>query len=249
MTANTLEATGLRAVGIHRSFAGVKALQGVDLTVAPGAVLGLIGPNGAGKSTLVNILTGYDRPDEGQVLLDDLDVTGQPADKLARAGLARTYQHGHLYSGLTVQENIEVTALATGRTKRQAREDATALLARLGASSWAHTLARTLPHGLERRVGVARALATRPRYVLLDEPAAGLNEGEIGDFGETIRSLAAEGVGVLLIDHNIRLIMAVCDRIHVIVQGKSFLDGTPDEVRGSQELSEAYLGRSGNVGP
>lgn len=234
----------LAAIGIHRAFSGVKALQGVEVTLPRGEVLGLIGPNGAGKSTLVNILSGYDRPDEGRVLLDGADVTGWPAHRLARAGVARTYQRGHLYRGLSVRENVEVAALATGRSRAQARDDATGLLALFRAADRAEQPARTLPHGLERRLGVARAIATRPAFLLLDEPAAGLNEGEIGEFGEVVRSIAATGVGVLLIDHNIRLIMAVCERIHVIVEGQSYLEGTPDEVRGSQALAEAYLGRS-----
>ena len=235
---------GLAAIGIHRAFAGVKALQGVDLRVARGEVLGLIGPNGAGKSTLVNILTGYDVPNEGRVELDGTNVTGWAAYRLARDGVARTYQRGHLYRDLTVRENIEVAALGTGRSRREAAADATELMELLGTSDRSNELARTLPHGLERRLGVARALATKPRYLLLDEPAAGLNEGEIGEFGEVITGLADQGIGVLLIDHNIGLIMAVCARIHVIVEGKSYLEGTPAEVRDSEELAEAYLGRS-----
>ncbi|GGM98518.1 ABC transporter ATP-binding protein [Terrabacter tumescens] len=235
----------LAAVGIHRAYSGVKALRGVDVTLRRGEVLGLIGPNGAGKSTLVNMLTGYDRPDEGAIMLDGTDITGWPAHRLARTGVARTYQRGHLYRDLSVRENVEVAALATGRSRAEARGDATGLLELFGAADRSEQPARTLPHGLERRLGVARAMATRPNYLLLDEPAAGLNEGEIGEFGEVIRSIAATGVGVLLIDHNIRLIMAVCERIHVIVQGRSYLEGTPDEVRGSQALVEAYLGRSG----
>lgn len=247
MTSSAEQSECLKATGIRRSFRGVKALQGVDLTVPRGAVLGLIGPNGAGKSTLVNILSGYDNPDLGAVTMDGVEVTGWPAHRLSREGVARTYQRGHLYGGLTVRENIEVAALATGRSRDQARADSSALLELFGTQDRAESLARTLPHGLERRLGVARAMATQPRYLLLDEPAAGLNDGEIGEFGETIRRISRQGVGVLLIDHNIRLIMRFCDRIHVIVEGTSYLEGTPDEVRGSRALVEAYLGRSGHA--
>jgi branched-chain amino acid transport system ATP-binding protein len=165
----------------------------------------------------------------------------------ARHGLARTFQHGHLFSGLTVRENIVVTAIGTGQHRRAAGETADALLDSFGLQALATHAASSLPHGVERRVGVARALAGSPSYVLLDEPAAGLNEGEIGDFADNIRALRDRGLGVLLIDHNVRLILDVCDRIHVLVEGKTLLEGTPDEVRGSEELVEAYLGRSGSV--
>ncbi|MGJ3508866.1 ABC transporter ATP-binding protein [Enemella sp. A6] len=238
----------LRATGVARSFRGVKALTQVDLSVERGEVLGLIGPNGAGKSTLVNIISGYDRPDSGTIEMDGRDITRLSARARARNGLARTFQQGHTYTGLSVRENIEIAALGTGLRAGAARDLATELMDLMNIRRWSGHVAKTLPHGVERRVGVARALAARPNYILLDEPAAGLNEGEIGEFGEAITSLARErDCGVLLIDHNIRLIMAVCDRIHVVVQGSSYLEGTPDEVRNSEALIEAYLGRSGRV--
>ena len=237
----------LRVTGVTRSFAGVRALTGVTLAVQPGQVLGLIGPNGAGKSTLVNIISGYDIPDEGSVELDGRDVTRLAPQKRARAGLARTFQHGHLFSGLSVRENLVVTAMATGRSRREAQRVAAELVDELHLGQRADQPSGALPHGVERRVGVARALATDPQYVLLDEPAAGLNEGEIGDFAANIRHLRERGLGVLLIDHNVKLILEVCDRIHVLVEGRTLLEGTPAEVRGSEELVEAYLGRSGSV--
>jgi branched-chain amino acid transport system ATP-binding protein len=237
----------LRVTGVSRSFAGVQALAGVSLFVQPGEVFGLIGPNGAGKSTLVNIISGYDMPDSGTVEVDGVDITRSKSFVRARDGLARTFQHGHLFDGLTVRENIEVTALGTGRSRKQAFSLADQLLEEFHLSDRADQPAGSLPHGVERRVGVARALATEPRYVLLDEPAAGLNEGEIGEFADNIRHLSSRGLGVLLIDHNVRLILNVCDRIHVLVEGKTLLEGTPDEVRASDELAEAYLGKSGRV--
>lgn len=237
----------LRVTGVSRSFAGVQALAGVSLFVQPGEVFGLIGPNGAGKSTLVNIISGYDMPDSGTVEVDGVDITRSKSFVRARDGLARTFQHGHLFDGLTVRENIEVTALGIGRSRKQAFSLADQLLEEFHLSDRADQPAGSLPHGVERRVGVARALATEPRYVLLDEPAAGLNEGEIGEFADNIRHLSSRGLGVLLIDHNVRLILNVCDRIHVLVEGKSLLEGTPDEVRASDELAEAYLGKSGRV--
>lgn len=237
----------LLVTGVSRSFAGVQALAGVSLSVRPGEVFGLIGPNGAGKSTLVNIISGYDMPNSGTVEVDGVDITRSKSYLRARDGLARTFQHGHLFDGLTVRENIEVTALGTGMSRKQAFALADELLEEFHLTDRADQPAGSLPHGVERRVGVARALATEPRYVLLDEPAAGLNEGEIGEFADNIRQLSARGLGVLLIDHNVRLILSVCDRIHVLVEGKTLLEGTPDEVRASDELAEAYLGKSGRV--
>lgn len=244
---STQSPRSLSVTGVTRAFAGVQALSGVSLEMKPGEVLGLIGPNGAGKSTLVNIISGYDFPDSGNISLGGVDVTNQKPHKRARHGLSRTFQHGHLFSGLTVRENLEVTALGVGASASKARERAENLLTEFHLHGIADHSAHSLPHGLERLVGVARALAVEPTFVLLDEPAAGLNEGEIGDFAENIRHLRERGLGILLIDHNVKLILSVCDRIHVLVEGKTLLEGTPEEVRSSNELAEAYLGRSGSV--
>jgi branched-chain amino acid transport system ATP-binding protein len=237
----------LRVTGVSRSFSGVQALSDVTLEVTSQAVLGLIGPNGAGKSTLVNIISGYDQPDSGSVSLDGHDITREKPYTRARQGLARTFQHGHLFNGLTVHENIAVTAIGTGQKAKAAHERADALISEFHLEQWSDRPAAALPHGVERRVGVARALAADPSYVLLDEPAAGLNEGEIGEFADNIRSLRDRGIGVLLIDHNVKLILDVCDRIHVLVEGSTLLEGTPAEVRSSDALVEAYLGKSGSV--
>lgn len=237
----------LRVAGVSRSFAGVKALTDVSLSVGPGEVLGLIGPNGAGKSTLVNIVTGYDLPDTGSIVMDGTDITRLKPHKRSRRMIGRTFQHGHLFNGLSVRENIAVTAAATGHGRKASAELAAQLIEEFGLQAWADHAGSALPHGVERRVGVARALATDPKYVLLDEPAAGLNEGEIGEFAANLRRLRDRGIGVLLIDHNVKLILDVCDRIHVLVNGMTLLEGTPDEVRASDELTEAYLGRSGSV--
>lgn len=248
MAADRVPAAALRVHGLHRAYRGVHALRGVNVEIRPHQILGLIGPNGAGKSTLVNIISGYDRPDSGSVMLDGEDLTAYSAVGHVRAGIARTFQHGHLYSGLSVRENVELGALGIGRSRRAARAAATDLMSLLGVSEREGQLARTLPHGVERRLGVARALASDPRYLLLDEPAAGLNDGEIGGFAASIRRIRDErGIGVLLIDHNIRLIMNVCERIHVVVEGRSYLEGTPAEVRSNEALVEAYLGRSGRA--
>lgn len=244
-TAADSAGSGLEVRDVCRAFRSVHALSGVDLSLRRGDIVGLIGPNGAGKSTLVNIISGYDRPDSGVVTVDGVTVNRHRARDRCRSGVARTFQQGHLFGGLTVRENVEVAALATGVSRREAPAIATEMLTRVGADEWADCQAHSLPHGVERRVGVARALASRPAYLLLDEPAAGLNEGEIASFGDAIRQIAAQGTGVLLIDHNIRLILGICHRIKVVVDGRNFLEGTPEEVRNDAALAEAYLGRSG----
>ena len=244
---NASSPRSLKVTGVNRAFAGVKALTDVSLEIIPGQVLGLIGPNGAGKSTLVNIISGYDYPNTGSIALNGTNVTTVKPHKRARQGLARTFQQGHLFSGLTVRDNLEASALGAGASAHQARDRAENLLTEFHIHDIADHAAHSLPHGLERLVGVARALALEPDFVLLDEPAAGLNEGEIGDFADNIRHLRDRGLGILLIDHNVKLIMSICDRIHVLVEGKTLLEGTPEEVRSSDELAEAYLGRSGSA--
>jgi branched-chain amino acid transport system ATP-binding protein len=235
----------LRASAVSRSFDGVQALRGVSLELERGEVLGLIGPNGAGKSTLVNVLSGFDRPDRGRVELAGQDVTGWPAHRRGRRGLSRTFQHSHAFRGLSVRENIEVSALGVGAGWQEARRRAGALLSRLGLERYADAPAAALAHGDERRLVVARALATEPRFVLLDEPAAGLPEAEVPDFAKLVRSIAAEhDAGVLLIDHNMALIMETCDRIQVLDQGNVLAEGTPREIRANLDVAAAYLGEA-----
>ena len=236
---------GFRAAAVSRSFEGVHALEGVTLEIDQHEVVGLIGPNGAGKTTLVNVMTGFDRPTVGHVELEGHDVTTWSANRRGRAGLARTFQHSRSFRGLSVRENVEVAALGVGARPREARRRASELLGLLWLAADANALAATLAHGNERRLGVARALATEPRYVLLDEPAAGLPEAEVPDFAAVIRSVRDDhGAGVLLIDHNMALIIEVCDRIHVLDQGRTLAEGTPDEIRGNLDVASAYLGES-----
>jgi branched-chain amino acid transport system ATP-binding protein len=235
----------LRAAAVSRSFEGVRALQEVSLDLDRSEVVGLIGPNGAGKSTLVNVLSGFDRPDEGTVDLEGRDVTGWRPDKRGRHGLSRTFQHSHAFRGLSVRENVEVAALGVGASGREARRRSDDLLRLLRLAPYADAAAGTLAHGDERRLGVARALATEPRFVLLDEPAAGLPEAEVPDFAAVVRSVRDDhGAGVLLIDHNMALIMDVCDRIQVLDQGRTLAEGTPAEIRANLDVAAAYLGDS-----
>jgi branched-chain amino acid transport system ATP-binding protein len=236
----------LRAVGVSRSFEGVQALTDVDLELARSEVLGLIGPNGAGKTTLVNVITGFDFPTIGRVELEERDVTRWSPQRRGRAGLARTFQHGHAFKGLTVRENVEVAALGVGASSRDARRRGQRLLGALDLEARADESASALPHGDERKLGVARALATEPRFVLMDEPAAGLTEAEVPDLAAVVRSVRDDyGAGVLLIDHNVTLILEVCDRIQVLDQGETLALGTPDEIRKNINVANAYLGGSG----
>lgn len=234
----------LQGRGITRSYRGVKALQDVNIDIPRGRVTGLIGANGAGKSTLVNILSGFDRPDEGAVEIDGEVLPREPAQRRTRRGIARTFQHGHLYPRLTVIENVEVTALACGLSRPRARALSLEVLSELQLEEWSLYEADHLPHGVERRLGVARALASQPSWVLFDEPAAGLNEGEAQHFRETMRALAARDIGVLLIDHNMPLVFGSCDHIFVLGAGRNVIEGTPDEIRHDERLATSYLGNA-----
>ncbi|HEY2309762.1 MAG TPA: ABC transporter ATP-binding protein [Gaiellaceae bacterium] len=229
---------------MSRSFAGIEALRDVSLELRQGEVVGLIGPNGAGKSTLVNVLSGFDRPSSGRVMLEDRDVTRWSAHRRGRHGLARTFQHSHAFRGLTVRENVEVSALGAGASGREAQRRAGELLGLLGLAHYADRPASDLSHGDERRLGVARALAMDPRYVLMDEPAAGLSEAEVPDFATAVNTVRDRGAGVLLVDHNVALVLDVCERVHVLDQGTTLAEGTPQEIRNHLGVAAAYLGES-----
>jgi len=223
----------------------VHALRDVTLELQRGEILGLIGPNGAGKSTLVNVLSGFDLPSSGTVELEGREITRWNPSRRGRAGLARTFQHSHAFRGLAVRENVEVAALGAGARSRDARTTADELLDTLGLATHGDAPADTLAQGDERRLGVARALATNPRFVLLDEPAAGLPEAEVPLFADAVRALRDDrDAGVLLIDHNMGLIMEICDRIHVLDQGRTLAEGTPLDIRANLDVAAAYLGES-----
>jgi branched-chain amino acid transport system ATP-binding protein len=191
------------------------------------------------------VVSGFDRPSTGTVELEGRDVTRWRPNRRGRAGLARTFQHSHAFRGLSVRENVEVAALGAGASARDARARADDLLAALGLIAQADTSAEALAQGDERRLGVARALATDPRFVLLDEPAAGLPEAELPAFSDVVRDLRDDReAGVLLIDHNMGLIMDICDRIHVLDQGRTLAEGTPVDIRANLDVAAAYLGES-----
>jgi branched-chain amino acid transport system ATP-binding protein len=235
----------LRASAVSRSFEGVQALDDVTLELRRHEVVGLIGPNGAGKSTLVNLMTGFDFPSAGKIELGEREITGWSPHRRGRAGLARTFQHSKSFRDLSVRENVEVAALGVGAAPREARRRADELLPLLGLTSRQHLPAGSLAHGDERRLGVARALAMEPSFVLMDEPAAGLPEAEVPEFAAVVRAVRDDhGAGVLLIDHNMALIMDVCDRIHVLDRGATLAEGAPGEIRANIDVAAAYLGES-----
>jgi branched-chain amino acid transport system ATP-binding protein len=235
-------------VEVFRSFEGVKALNGVTFDLRRDQVTGLIGPNGAGKTTLVNVMSGVDFPDSGQIELNGEDITSWTAEKRAKAGLARTFQHGHLFDRLSARENVALGALAQGGRAAKADERADELLAMFELSHYADREARSLPHGEASKLGVARALAADPSFLLMDEPAAGLSEPEVPAFVETVRSICRDHrVGVLIIDHNIELIMELCDRVVVLDNGAVLTRGLPHEVRADPAVAAAYLGSVGGA--
>jgi ABC-type branched-subunit amino acid transport system ATPase component len=232
-TASNTRVDQLQARGIRVHFEGVK-----------GDILGLIGPNGAGKTTLVNALSGFVRPTSGVVSLADVDITSWSPQRLARSGVGRTFQDVRLFRGLTVLENTELGALAAGARRKEARELAWEILYRLRLTAEAGILAGSLPHGAERRLGIARALAGGPRFLLLDEPATGMYEAETDELVDTLLSIRADySCGLLLIEHDMRVVMNLCERVQVLDYGKTIALGTPTEVRGDPAVLEAYLGR------
>jgi branched-chain amino acid transport system ATP-binding protein len=245
----------VQTLGLSKRFGGVHAVAELDLAIAPGQVFGLIGPNGAGKTTFVNLISGHLRADGGAISFAGRDVTRLPPNALAAAGIARTFQGVRLFKGLTVLENVLVgrhTRMRAdairrlwprGTPDRVDRERALALLERLGLRARADALAGELAYGDQRRLEIARALAAEPRLLLLDEPAAGMNPNESARLAELMRTLVAEGITILLIEHDVRLVMGTCQRVAVLNFGRKIAEGAPSEVQASAAVREAYLGR------
>jgi ABC-type branched-subunit amino acid transport system ATPase component len=242
VSAATAEAaTAIVAEGIVKQFRGVRALDRVDMTVSEREIVGLIGPNGSGKTTLLNIASGVLRPTEGRVEVAGHTATGQRPHVFARLGVGRTFQQVRLFGDMTVRENVEVGAVAG----REPLATVGPLLEQIGLEADAERMAATLPYGRQRRVEIARALAGGPRFLLLDEPAAGMNERESDDLLETIKVVRDErGLGVLIVDHDLRLIMRLCERIHVLAEGRTICEGSPQAVRRDRGVIEAYLGKA-----
>lgn len=233
----------LEAVDVSVSFQGVKAVQHVSLRVEPGRITGLIGPNGAGKTTLVNVLTGFQEPTSGAARIDGNGIDKLPPHKRALKGMARTFQNVLLFKRLSVIENIEAGALAAGVSRDESRARALEILDWLDLAAHAARPAGTLAFGQERRIGIGRAIAMRPRFLLMDEPAAGLNDAECEGLERIIRRIRDEiGCGVLLIEHRMSIVFALSDHIHVLEQGRTIAEGTPEEIRANPEVRRAYLG-------
>ena len=238
-------ARSLRAEGISLAFSGLHVLRGVELALPHGEALGLIGPNGAGKTTLVNVLSGFQAPDSGSVLLDGADVTSWSPARLARAGLGRTFQSALPFAGLTVVESVAVGAMGVGVGRRRAVDVAADVLERLGLSEQAQSPAGLQPPGNQRLLGIARALATGPRYLLLDEPAAGLNDEECRELVVILREVTRDfGCAILLIEHDMNVVMDLCSQVQVLDDGETVVVGTPEEVQAHPAVVEAYLGTS-----
>lgn len=235
----------LEVRGVDVRFGGVTALQKVDLDAPAGQVTGLIGPNGAGKTTLFNVVTGLQKPQGGRVLLDSKDVTVLPPHRRARLGIARTFQRLEVFGSLTVRENILVAAEIRRRWSRDGsntRKVADEVMAEVGLRAFSRERCDTLPTGLARLVEVARALATRPAVLLLDEPSSGLDEQETDELAALLGRLAERDMAVLLVEHDVEMVMSVCRTIHVLDFGRVLAVGTPDEVQKDPAVRAAYLG-------
>ncbi len=248
----------LQVNNVTQRFGGLVALSDVSMEVSEGEIVGIIGPNGAGKTTLFNVITGMYCPTEGKVFLLGKDVTGWKPHEITRAGFSRTFQNIRLFPKMTVLDNVLVgmhtntkaglpsvlfNTKAKREEERQMEERAEELLKLLGLFDVRYEMSTSLPYGDQRKLEIARALATQPKLLLLDEPAAGMNEQETGELLEIVAKLKKMNYTVLLIEHDMKFVMNICERIYVLDNGALIADGVPEEIRASQAVIEAYLGK------
>ncbi|MBY6264458.1 ABC transporter ATP-binding protein [Azospirillum sp. 412522] len=236
----------LRTEALTRRFGGLLAVSNLDMDICPNEILGLIGPNGAGKSTTFNLISGFHKPTAGRLFIGGRDVTGRPPEQISRLGLVRTFQHGSLMRGMTVRDNLLVGAVgALPQARGDLRRDRVAETAkRLRLTPYLDERAGNLPHGLQRLVSIGIAVATGPRLLCLDEPLTGLNQSEVAGILDLFRSIRDEdGSSILLVEHNMKAVMQVCDRIVVLHHGQKLASGTPAEIGRDEAVISAYLGK------
>ncbi len=237
---------------VVKRFGGLVAVDNVSFSVKEGEIFGIIGPNGAGKTTLFNVITGFYKPDSGRVRFLGKDITSMRPNKLAKLGLTRTWQIVKPFLGMSVLDNVLVSIYATkgvisGISEEEAVERAEGILEFAGLLHRKDVLAEALPHGERKRLEIARALATEPKLLMLDEPAGGLTPTEMDEVMEVVRKVRESGVTVVIIEHNMRVIMNVCERIMVLNFGRKIAEGSPEEISRNEEVIKAYLGERFHV--
>ena len=237
----------LEVKGVTKMFGGLVAVNNVSFEVSKGEIFGIIGPNGAGKTTLFNVISGFYRPDKGRIFFDGKEITGQKPHKLAKLGLTRTWQIVKPFLGMKVLDNVLVSIYATkgivtGMSEEEAVRKAEEILDFVGLLHRKDLLAEALPHGERKRLEIARALATDPKLLMLDEPAGGLTPTEMDEVMDVARRVRESGITVIVIEHNMRVFMNICERIMVLNFGRKIAEGTPEEISTNEEVIKAYLG-------